>query len=70
MSVADMPFKMQGVEIAEKAPHKMVLNVDTSQQNVSAVIEKTLSLASMRDISIEDPPMEDVLRSIYKSGQG
>ncbi len=70
MSVSDIAFEMQGVEIAEKAPHKMVLNVDTSQQNVSTVIEKALSLASMRDISIEDPPMEDVLRSIYKNGQG
>ena len=70
MSVSDISFEMQGVEIAEKAPHKMVLNVDTSQQNVSTVIEKALLLASMRDISIEDPPMEDVLRSIYKNGQG
>lgn len=54
-----------GVKTLETAAHKIVVEVNTDAQHVEHVIQKAMEQSSLRDISVEDPPMEEVIQSIY-----
>lgn len=58
-------LEMNGVKKTESAPHILTVEVDTKKQSVESVIQKAMTQSSLRDISVEDPPMEDVIKSIY-----
>lgn len=57
---------LQGVTMVEQIAHKVVVKVDTKKQSVEAVIQHAMKQSSLRDITVEDPPMEDILQSIYR----
>jgi ABC-2 type transport system ATP-binding protein len=61
--VIDLP----GVLVHPSAPHTQVLEVDTRRVRVEQVIAKALEAGGIEDITIEDPPMEEVIREIYAS---
>jgi ABC-2 type transport system ATP-binding protein len=61
--VIDLP----GVLVHPSAPHTQVLEVDTRRVRVEQVIAKALEAGGIEDITIEDPPMEEVVREIYAS---
>jgi len=42
-----------------------VLEVDTRTARIDQVIAEALALGGIDDITIEDPPMEEVVREIY-----
>ncbi|MFT3965276.1 MAG: ATP-binding cassette domain-containing protein [Sphingobium sp.] len=46
-------------------PHRLVLEVDTALTRMEQVIGSILAGGGVDDISIEDPPMEEVIREIY-----
>jgi len=46
-------------------PHTSVFEVDTRLARVDRVIELALAQGGIEDITIEDPPMEEVVREIY-----
>jgi ABC-2 type transport system ATP-binding protein len=62
---AALPLKMKGVTPLSTEAHRHVFEIDTSLQNVEAVIAAALKKGGLRDISVEDPPMEDVINAIY-----
>jgi ABC-2 type transport system ATP-binding protein len=59
--VVDLP----GVTALPSEPHITVLEIDTSAVRVEQVIAATLALGGIEDVTIEDPPMEEVIREIY-----
>jgi ABC-2 type transport system ATP-binding protein len=59
--VIDLP----GVTVLPSEPHCTVLEIDTSAVRVEQVIAATLALGGIEDVTIEDPPMEEVIREIY-----
>ncbi|MDY0028500.1 MAG: ATP-binding cassette domain-containing protein [Pseudobdellovibrionaceae bacterium] len=56
---------MKGVRLIEATPHQLRVSVDTSQISVEAVLQHAMKLSSLQDITVEDPPMEDIIKEIY-----
>jgi ABC-2 type transport system ATP-binding protein len=54
-----------GVTRRPSEPHTSVFEVDTRVARVDEVIAKALAEGGIEDVTIEDPPMEEVVREIY-----
>ena len=61
--VLDLP----GVTRRATDAHAVVLDVDTRLVRVEQVITAALAQGGVEDITIEDPPMEEVIHDIYAS---
>ncbi|HAZ12892.1 MAG: ABC transporter [Bdellovibrionales bacterium GWA2_49_15] len=59
-------MNMPGVVQIQWEPHRTVYEVDLNLQAVDLVISESLKISSLRDITVEDPPMEEIVRGIYK----
>ncbi|HWF01864.1 MAG TPA: ATP-binding cassette domain-containing protein [Caulobacteraceae bacterium] len=57
--------EMAGVTRRASEPHTTVLDVDTSVARVEAVVAAGLAQGAIEDVSVEDPPMEEVVHEIY-----
>jgi len=60
-----LAIDMPGVVARPSEPHTTVLEVDTRTARIDQVIAEALALGGIDDITIEDPPMEEVVREIY-----
>ena len=58
-----------GVTRRTTEPHLSVFEVDTRVTRVDAVVQAALALGGIEDITIEDPPMEEVVRAIYDANR-
>jgi ABC-2 type transport system ATP-binding protein len=61
--VVDMP----GVCSRASEPHTTILEIDTAVARVEAVVAAALAQGGIEDVSVEDPPMEEVVHVIYAS---
>jgi hypothetical protein len=61
-------FDMAGVTIAAAEPYRLTLSLDTAVAPVEKVVAGALTQLSLRDIVIENPPLEDVIKAIYRQG--
>jgi len=60
-----LAIDLHGVTVVPSEPHSTVLEIDTAAVRVEQVIAAALALGGIEDITIEDPPMEEVIREIY-----
>jgi ABC-2 type transport system ATP-binding protein len=61
---------LPGVAVASHRPHRTAFDVDLEKTTVEKVVQTLLSQTALKDLSIEDPPMDEVVRSIYaKAGK-
>ena len=58
-------LELPGVTLRPREPHQALFEVDTGTLNVERLIEAALALGGIEDITIEDPPMEEVIHDIY-----
>ncbi|MDH3592895.1 MAG: ATP-binding cassette domain-containing protein [Planctomycetota bacterium] len=58
-------IELPGVTVTEQAPHRTVLEVDVEQTPVDAVVQAALRAGKLRDLTVEDPPMEEIVQAIY-----
>jgi ABC-2 type transport system ATP-binding protein len=63
-----LPFAMPGVKVLNHAGYTMKLEVDSDKVNIDHVTHAILGAGQVLDITIEDPPLEDVMAHIYNSG--
>jgi ABC-2 type transport system ATP-binding protein len=63
--VLDLP----GVARRPSEAHTSIFEVDTRVARVDQVIELALAQGGIEDVTIEDPPMEEVVREIYASAR-
>jgi ABC-2 type transport system ATP-binding protein len=64
---ADVVLDLPGLTVVERAPHRTVIEVDVTLTPVEAVVNAALSLTRLNDLSVEDPPMEEIVAAIYAS---
>ena len=64
----DPRFDLPGVAIAAAEPYRLTLSVDTTVAPVETVVAAALAQLSLRDIVIENPPLEEVIKAIYRDG--
>jgi ABC-2 type transport system ATP-binding protein len=58
-------FAMPGVSIEKRTGYAIKLRVDTDKINIDAVTAAILRAGGVADITIENPPLEDVIAHIY-----
>jgi ABC-2 type transport system ATP-binding protein len=58
-----------GVMRRPSEPHTSVFEVDTRVARVDEVIARALAEGGIEDVTIEDPPMEEVVREIYAAAR-
>ena len=63
----DVLIDLRGVKVRERAPHRTVLEVDTAITPVEAVVSAALAATRLEDLSVEDPPMEEIVQAIYEA---
>ncbi len=57
--------QIPGVRIIENAQHHFTCEVDVEICPIDRVIQEALKLTALKDITIEDPSMEEVIRILY-----
>jgi ABC-2 type transport system ATP-binding protein len=64
-----LDLSLPGVLRRAGEPHISVFEVDTGVTRVDVVVQAALALGGIEDITIEDPPMEEVVRAIYDANR-
>jgi ABC-2 type transport system ATP-binding protein len=57
---------MEGVEIQRSSQFGVKLEVDTERQAIDTVIASLVGSLPIADITIEDPPMEEIIAQLYR----
>lgn len=64
-------LEIPGVKTIESKPHRLVLEIDTARVPVERVVDAAMKASPLRDLTVEDPPMEEIVKEIYRSsGKG
>ena len=61
-------FHVDGVEILKVGRYGVKLRFDTNQTPVDSVMSHLSSAGELVDITISDPPLEEVIAKVYKEG--
>jgi len=69
LGVPCAPPSLLGVEVAEHTDATMSLIVDTSRTSIKSVLDALLDTTAVEDISVVDPPLEQVIAEIYGQPQ-
>jgi ABC-2 type transport system ATP-binding protein len=62
-------FTIEGAEVLKVGTYGVKLRFDTSTTQVEKVLSYLTSAGSVVDITISDPPLEDVISEIYQTEQ-
>ena len=63
----DGGFEMEGVEVLKVGDYGVKLQFDTRQTPVESVLQRLMDAHPVADITVSDPPMEEIIRSIYEA---
>jgi len=58
-------FTIPGVTPLASPPFHFICEIDLAIQPIEKVIQKALEVANVKDITIEDPSMEEIIRDVY-----
>ncbi len=59
------PFELPGVTTVKQGTYGVKLEFDSREVAVESVMQQIISAKSCTDITISDPPMEEIIREIY-----
>ena len=62
---SDIELSLPGVHTVEQAPHRTVLRVDVERTPIDQVVQAAMDASRLRDLTVEDPPMEEIVQHIY-----
>jgi ABC-2 type transport system ATP-binding protein len=57
---------LPGVRVVHEEDFALSLEVDTAIQRTEAVVSRIVASCAVADITIEDPPLEDIIAAIYR----
>jgi ABC-2 type transport system ATP-binding protein len=60
-------FTVEGAEVLKVGAYGVKLRFDTSTTQVEKVLSHLTSAGSVVDITISDPPLEEVISNIYQT---
>jgi len=61
-------LNLDGIQVLEQKPYHFVCEVDLQLHSIEKVIHAALQVARVKDITIEDPSMEEIIRDVYAQG--
>jgi ABC-2 type transport system ATP-binding protein len=56
---------LNGATVVASAPHRLTLEVDAADEAIGALVTGVLRHTALRDLIVDDPPLDDVIRSLY-----
>lgn len=59
---------LPGVEVLKLGRHEVKLGVQTGSIGIDRVVAELLRTHAVEDLSIEDPPLEEVIAGLYRLG--
>lgn len=59
-------IKLDGVSIENSNDHQLTLVVDTKKIGIDVVLKEVVAGRDIADISIYDPPLEEIIEKVYK----
>lgn len=62
----NLSLNLPGIKLLNNAPHFFSCEVETDITSIDRVIQEALKKSSLKDITIEDPSMEEVIRLLYR----
>ena len=60
-------FQLAGVEVLKVGDYGVKLQFDARQTPVESVLQRLMDAHSVVDITVNDPPMEEIIRNIYEA---
>jgi ABC-2 type transport system ATP-binding protein len=60
-------FTLEGVDVLKVGDYGVKLQFDTRWTSVESVLQRLMDAHSVADITVNDPPMEEIIRSIYEA---
>jgi len=60
------PLKLEGCKVMRTSEHSMEIEVDLKKQDIDKVIDHVLEKFRIADITIADPPIEEIIKEIYR----
>lgn len=64
-----LSLKVPGMRILENKNYHFVCEVNLSETPIDRVIHEALKLTSLKDVTIEDPTMEEIIRTLYETAR-
>lgn len=65
MKAPEIALDIAGIRMVEKKPYHLKLAIDTRHVSVEYVLQTAMQASSLDDITVEDPPTEDIIKAIY-----
>jgi ABC-2 type transport system ATP-binding protein len=62
---AECEVALAGVRVVERRPHRVELEVDLTCVQVDQVVQYVMARARLRDMTVTDPPMEEIIVELY-----
>jgi ABC-2 type transport system ATP-binding protein len=67
---AQCSVDLPGISVVSSQPHRLELEVDLTRVHVEQVVQHVMAHARLRDLTLSDPPMEQIIRELYgRAGQ-
>jgi ABC-2 type transport system ATP-binding protein len=66
---ASIAIDLPGVTVIVARPHRTELEVDLDLTPVEAVVSAAIRTATVRDLTVADPPMDEVVQAIYREAE-
>lgn len=63
-------FELKGAKIIKNRPHEITLSVPQGKGLIEKLMTDAAHDLTLHDISIEDPPLEEVIKHIYEENKG
>jgi ABC-2 type transport system ATP-binding protein len=61
-----LTIDLAGTSVVSAAPHRTVIQVDTRATSIDAVVQAVLREGAVQDLTVEDPPMDEIVQAIYQ----
>ena len=68
--LAGATVDLPGVGVTAREPHRLTLAVDTDVAPIERVVAAALAAHAVRDLEIENPPLDDIIAAIYRGEAG
>lgn len=63
--VEKLSLTLPGIKIVENVNYHFVCEIDTTETPIDQVIHEALKQTGLKDVTIEDPSMEEIIRTLY-----
>ena len=60
-----LQLNLPGIRVLKNENYHFVCEVSLSETPIDQVIHEVLKLTSLKDVTIEDPSMEEIIRTLY-----